>query len=298
MSKPMLSLRVGCLLAYDCPQPVPVVFKLTPQPGADAYAVQEFFAIDSNLRAEAFFDDVGNYSHRLLLPAGRHQVRHDAVVSMPFRPDIDTSAQPSPAVSPAQLAQGLLRYTLPSRYCDSDKLLAFAWERFSSLPPGLAQAQAASDWIHKNLEYRFGSGNNLLSAWDVLQRGYGVCRDFAHLHVALCRAMNLPARYASGHLPDIGHVDPSPMDFHAYSEVYLESGWRTFDARYNEPRIGRLKIAHGLDAVDCAFATFYGPAVLTHFEVWAYQIRAGSENVGDPVNLSNRLDGSLEIRPS
>ena len=131
----------------------------------------------------------------------------------------------------------------------------------------------------------------------MLARRHGVCRDFAHVGIALCRALNLPARYVTGHLPDIGYVDPgSPMDFHAYFEVYLDGNWFAYDPRYNVPRIGRVKIACGLDAVDCAFATIYGPATLTYFEVWAYQVPPNTVSVGDPIDLSKRLDGSEEVR--
>src|SRR6201999_3226225 len=123
--------------------------------------------------------------------------------------------------SPADVPPELLRYTLPSRYCDSDKLLSFAGQQFGHLTPGKDQVQAVCDWVHANIEYRFGSGSPELSAHDVFQRRHGVCRDFAHLVVALCRALNLPARYVTGHLPDIGYIDPgSPMDFHAYAEIY------------------------------------------------------------------------------
>jgi hypothetical protein len=189
-----------------------------------------------------------------------------------------------------QLPFELLRYTLPSRYCDSDKLLNFAWNQFGQTTHGLPRVQAICDWVHNNIEYRFGSGRPDLSASEVIARRHGVCRDFAHAAIALCRAFNLPARYVTGHLPDIGYVDPgTPMDFHAYCEVYLGQEWLTFDPRYNVPRIGRVKVAHGADAVDGAFATIYGEANLTHFEVWAYQVNPQQVSVGDPIDLSKRL---------
>ena len=126
-----------------------------------------------------------------------------------------------------------------------------------------------------------------------------MCRDFAHAAIALCRTFNLPARYVVGHLPDIGYVDPgTPMDFHAYFEVYLGQDWLTFDPRYNVPRIGRVKIAHGDDAVNGAFSTIYGEARLTNFEVWAYQVNPQQVSVGDPIDLSKRLDGDLKVRLS
>jgi transglutaminase-like putative cysteine protease len=196
-----------------------------------------------------------------------------------------------------QLPWELLRYTLPSRYCDSDKLLNFAWNHFGQITNGLPRVQAICDWVHNNVEYRLLSGRPDLSASEVIERRYGVCRDFAHAVIALCRAFNLPARYVTGHLPDIGYLDPgTPMDFHAYCEVYLGQEWFTFDARYNVPRIGRVKVAHGLDAVDGALATIFGEGRLTHFEVWAYQVNPQEVSVGDAVDLSKRLDGSLTLR--
>ena len=118
-----------------------------------------------------------------------------------------------------------LRYTLPSRYCDSDKLMNFAWNHFGQIPHGLPRVQAICDWVHNNIEYRFASGRPDLSASEVIERRYGVCRDFAHAAIALCRAFNLPARYVTGHLPDIGYVDPgTPMDFHAYLRSLSRAG--------------------------------------------------------------------------
>jgi len=150
---------------------------------------------------------------------------------------------------------------------------------------------AISQWIHDNIEYRYMSGRPDLSAWDVLQRGYGVRRDFAHLAIALNRAFNLPARYVTGHLPDIGFPDPeNHMDFHAYAEVYLGGHWFTTDARFHVPRIGRIKVSCGQDAIDGAFSTIFGGATLTYFQVWAYQVARDTVGVGDPLDFSQRLD--------
>jgi transglutaminase-like putative cysteine protease len=173
----------------------------------------------------------------------------------------------------------------------------FAWELFGKTTQGLQRVQAICDWVHNNIEYRTLSGRPDLSASEIIERRYGVCRDFAHTAIALCRTFNLPARYVTGHLPDIGYVDPgTPMDFHAYFEVYLGQEWITFDARYNIPRIGRIKVAHGMDAVDGAFSTIYGQANLTHFEVWAYQVNPLQVTVGDAIDLSKRLDGNKMVR--
>lgn len=295
-SRHTLTVRIGCALTYEATQDVPLVLNLKPRHDAAQALQEEKLVLGANLPAEEFDDAHGNIVYRLILQPGRNEIRHDAIVEVPPFPD-NHDLGPGPAVSPAAMPPALLRYTLPSRYCDSDKMLTFAWEKFGTLPPGKAQVEAVCDWVHHNIEYRFGSGSPELSAWDVLQRGYGVCRDFAHLTIALCRALNLPTRYVTGHLPDIGYIDPgSPMDFHAYCEVYLGGRWFTYDARFNVPRIGRVKVSCGLDGVDGAFATVYGPAKLTYFEVWAYQIPPGEVSVGDPIDLSKRLDGTLEIK--
>lgn len=294
-----LAVRVGCRLVYETDRPVPLLLNLKPRSDPRQSVLEERLSLGENLPAEELADAHGNIVYRFMLQPGRNEIRHDAIVGVPSAPDNAEFAglHPHAPVSPAELPAGLLRYTLPSRYCDSDKLLRFAWDNFGLLEPGLPQVRAISDWVHSHIEYRFGSGRPDITASDVIARGYGVCRDFAHATIALCRALNLPARYVTGHLPDIGYLDPgSPMDFHAYCEVYAGGRWFTFDARYNVPRIGRVKVACGLDAVEGAFATLYGPVNLTYFEVWAYQVTPGLVAVGSPVDLSLRLDGTAEIR--
>ncbi|HZM05960.1 MAG TPA: transglutaminase family protein, partial [Candidatus Saccharimonadales bacterium] len=251
-------------------------------------------SIGGNPPVAEFEDYMGNTTSRAVLMPGRTDVWHDALVSVSPLPDEQGAQAMMTGVD--QLPSSVLRYTLPSRYCDSDKLLDFAWKHFGPIPNGPLRVRAICDWVHQNIDYRFGSGRPDLSASEVIERRYGVCRDFAHVAIALCRAFNLPARYVTGHLPDIGYVDPgTPMDFHAYCEIFLGQDWYTFDPRYNVPRIGRVKVAHGLDAVDGAFTTIYGQAKLLHFDVWAYQVRAGEVSVGDPIDLSKRLDGSETV---
>ena len=217
------------------------------------------------------------------------------MVRVSTRPDNHDLTVYTPADT-GRLPADVLRYTLPSRYCDSDKLTQFAWENFGHIEHGWPRVQAISLWLHQNIEYRYMSGRPDLSAWDILQRRYGVCRDFAHLAIALNRTFNIPARYVTGHLPDVGQPDPKGhMDFHAYAEVYLGGNWFTIDARFHKPRIGRIPLTHGLDAVDGAFSTIYGGAFLSYFQVWAYQIAPGSVNIGDPVDLARRLDNRWEV---
>lgn len=296
LPKLSLTVRVGCDLVYETSQPVLMLLNLKPRHDPWQSLQEEKLTLGQNLPNEEFEDMHGNIVYRLILQPGRNEIRHDAIISVPALADNHglTNDTPVPLV---ELSPEYLRYTLPSRYCDSDRLINFAWQNFGNFRPGREQVQAVCDWVHQNIEYRFGSGSPDLSAHDILQRRYGVCRDFAHLSVALCRALNVPARYVTGHLPDIGFIDPgSPMDFHAYFEVFLGGHWYTYDSRFNVPRIGRVKVSCGLDAVDGALSTAYGAAKLTYFEVWAYQVAAGAVSVGSPIDLSQRLDGTLDVR--
>ena len=290
-----LTVRVGCHLTYETTAPTPVLFVLKPRLEGNVLVMQERLSFGIGLPSYEFQDTHGNITYRSLFMPGRNEIRHDALVAISSLPDSREIRGQLQSV--AQLPYELLRYTLPSRYCDSDKLLDFAWNQFGQIPHGLPRVQAICDWVHNNIEYRFGSGRSDLSASEVIGRRYGVCRDFAHAAIALCRAFNLPARYVTGHLPDIGFTDPgTPMDFHAYCEVYLGNEWLTFDPRFNVPRIGRVKVAHGADAVDGAFATIYGAANLVYFQVWAYQVNPQQVSVGDPIDLGKRMDGTPLLR--
>jgi transglutaminase-like putative cysteine protease len=290
----MLTVRVGCDLIFNCAESAAMVLVVKPQRDPERPIVSEELRFDPEVEVEEFTDRFGNQLHRARFGSGVHRVRHDAIARVPSLTDKD---HPIGAPErPEEIPAAILRYVLPSRYCDSDKLADFAWRNFGTIPHGGERVQAMCDWLHENIEYRYGSGRPDISAHEIIERGYGVCRDFAHCLVALCRTFNLPARYVTGHLPDIGYVDPgTPMDFHAYAEVYIGGMWHTFDARYNVPRIGRLKIAHGLDAVDCAFATGFGHAKLESIEVWAYQVDPGDLAIGTPIDLSKRLDGTETI---
>jgi transglutaminase-like putative cysteine protease len=290
-----LTVRVGCNLAYETTVQTPVLFVLKPRLEGRVLVMQERLSFGIGLPAYEFQDSHGNITYRSTFMPGRNEIRHDALVAVSSLPD--SREVIGNLVPVGQLPHELLRYTLPSRYCDSDKLMNFAWNQFGHISHGFPRVQAICDWVHNNIEYRYLSGRPDLSASEVIARRYGVCRDFAHTVIALCRAFNLPARYVTGHLPDIGHVDPgTAMDFHAYCEVYLGQEWLTFDARYNVPRIGRVKVAHGADAVDGAFATIYGEASLTYFQVWAYQVNPQQVSVGDAIDLSKRLDGNQTLR--
>jgi transglutaminase-like putative cysteine protease len=274
---------------------VATTLSVRPQDGVHQKVLQERLTFAPHLATLSFQDPLGNQIDRVIMQPGENVIHHDALVLVPSAPD---NFEPIGLVVPVyQLPSDVLRYLLPSRYCDSDKLMTFAWKTFGPLGDGAQRVQAICDWVHHNIEYRFGSGSPEISASDVILRRFGVCRDFAHVAIALCRCFNIPARYVTGHLPDIGHFDPgTAMDFHAYFEVFLGQHWSTFDARFNTPRIGRVKIAHGLDAVDGAFSTIYGQAQIQWFEVWAYQINPAVVTLDHPIDLSQRLDGTPTVR--
>jgi transglutaminase-like putative cysteine protease len=290
-----LLIRVGCKLVYEAKAPATLLLNVRPRTDLRQALRQELLSFGDELPTEEFIDGHGNVVHRIRLPVGCHEIRADALVAVSRLADRHDLVDATPH-GPHELPPALLRFTLPSRYCDSDKLIDFAWQQFGQVPHGLPRVLAICAWLHANVEYRFGSGSPNLSAWDVVQRRFGVCRDFAHTLIALCRTFNLPARYVSGHLPDIAFPDPeNHMDFHAYTEVYLGGRWHTFDARFGVPRIGRIKVASGFDAVGGAFSTIYGGATLTWFEVWAYQVARGAVSVGDPIDLTKRLDNRWEV---
>jgi transglutaminase-like putative cysteine protease len=291
-----ITVRVGCSLAYEVTGSASILLNLKLAPDPRRTVLAEALALGNDLRHQEFVDSHGNSLYRVTLEPGTNCFRHDAIVAVPSTPD-NAGLLPGIPEPVSDLPASLLRYTLPSRYCDSDKLANFAWEKFGHVEHGWARVQAISRWIHQNIEYRYMSGRTDLSAWDVLNRGYGVCRDFAHLAIALNRTFNLPTRYVTGHLPDIGFPSPEDhMDFHAYAEVYLDGTWFTSDARFDVPRIGRIRVSCGQDAVDGAFSTIFGGATLTYFQVWAYQVERGTVGVGDPIDFTKRLDNEWAVR--
>ncbi len=291
-----LTVRVGCSLAYEVTGTASILLNVQPLPDRNHAVVFQALTLGNDLRASEFTDTHGNHVRRVKLASGSNFIRHDAIVALSSQPDNFDLPGVIPE-TPDGLPSELMRYTLPSRYCDSDKLTNFAWEKFGQVEHGLPRVTAISRWLHDNLEYRYMSGRTDLSAWDVLQRGYGVCRDFAHLAIALNRTFNIPARYVTGHLPDIGFPDPeNHMDFHAYAEVYVGGHWFTTDARFHVPRIGRIKISCGQDAVDGAFSTVFGGATLTYFQVWAYQVPRGTVGVGDPLDFTRRIDNQFTVQ--
>jgi transglutaminase-like putative cysteine protease len=290
-----ITIRCGLEFAYSAFAPTPMILLIQPRLDPWQHLEGEQFAFSPDVTLAESEDMHGNIVRHFVLPPGRTTIRHDALISVPSLPENHGAVDG--AVPVAELSAELLRYTLPSRYCDSDRLMDFAFEKFGNVPHGLARVQAICDWVHHNIEYRFGSGSPFTAASEIIAQGYGVCRDFAHTAIALCRCFNIPARYVTGYVPDVAFDDPgSPMDFHAYMQVYVGHRWQTFDARFNVPRIGRVKIACGLDAVDGAFSTVFGAASLAWFNVWAYQVDPTEVKLGDPVDMTKRLCGTTRLR--
>ena len=290
-----LAVRVGCEIIYETPARTPILVAITPRQDRYQLIRAQSLQFEPMSATTEFQDDHGNAVNRLFLEPGRNVLRYDAIVMVPGAPE--NFMYVDEPVPPHLLPPEILRYVLPTRYCDSDKLRDFAWQHFGHLPHGLARVQAICAWANRHIEYRTGSGSPLLSAHDIVERRYGVCRDLAHTVVALCRTFNLPARYVSGFVPDIGVPDPgTPEDFHAYCEVWMGGHWQVFDARFPAPRVGRVRISSGYDAGNCAFTTIYGAATLTGFYVWSYQVDPEQVHLGDPVDLTKRLCGTEEIR--
>ncbi len=265
-----MHIHVGCKIKYVCEQATPMLFILRPSDFGNHYLIEEQQTITPVLPISDYIDSYGNQVWRLTAPDGEIQVEYNALVAVPSTSDLIFPNLPKTPIE--DLPSDVIIYTLPSRLCPSDLLINDAWQLFGHIEGGWAQVQAVCDWLHHNIEYGSDSTSSS-TALDTYQQRQGVCRDFAHLAVSFCRALNFPARYVCGYLPDIDvPFDPRPMDFHAWFEVYINGIWCTFDARHNTPRIGRVLIARGRDAVDTAFSTIYGNIELLSFNVWADQV--------------------------
>ena len=264
----MYRVKVGCNLSYVTQARVPAVLIVKPPPQAALTIVREQLELGDATAGGEYIDGFGNRCQRVTLAAGATTIRYEAIVTVSAEPD---AVRPDARqVPPEALPAHLLRYTLPSRYAETDKLLGFAWEAFGHLREGWERARGVCDWVRDNVEYKRGVSWPHWSATDAIARRQGVCRDRAHAVVALCRALNMPARYAVSYMPDIDVPDDGiPPDFHAYAEVWLEGGWYPFDPHMEIARKGRVFIANGLDAADAAFATLYGGARLVKLDVWA-----------------------------
>ncbi|WDS35872.1 transglutaminase family protein [Pseudoxanthomonas sp.] len=274
-------IHLGYEIAFRLPQPTPMLATLNIHDSrrTDIVIGQELRALPG-VPMRQYHDSFGNTCTRLHAPAGLFTLYGDAVVqdsgvqdlTMPQLREVPMDALPDET----------LIFLLGSRYCETDKLVGMAWDLFGNAPTGWNRVQAICDYVHAQIEFGYHHANATKGAMQALQEGRGVCRDFAHSAIALCRCMNIPARYCTGYLGDIG-VAPvaAPMDFSAWFEAYLDGQWYTFDARHNTPRIGRVLIARGRDAADAAISNSFGASTLEKFEVW-------TEQTDDPT-LSPRL---------
>ena len=270
-----MRVRVGCEFAYESIGFTPTVWQVRPRMGMGQPIVRESWVTSPDLPRTSYIDGFGNVCDRVTLPSGGIDVRYDAEVEVSgLLDDVDEHARQVPIES---LPDDAMSFLLPSRFCQSDLLRERAWALFGDTPPGWARVVAVCDWVHANVQFQAESSNATTSALDIWDRRLGVCRDFAHLGVALCRSLNIPSRYVFGYLPDIGVAPPEePMDFSAWLEVYLEHRWFTFDPRNNMPRIGRVVVGQGRDALDVAMVTAYGAPDLRAMTVWADEVAESS----------------------
>jgi transglutaminase-like putative cysteine protease len=224
---------------------------------------------------DEYIDSFGNRCARLQAPAGPLRLSGSTLIEDSGEPDpVDWSAK---AVPLARLPHHTLQFLLPSRYCEVDQLSSLAWSLFGNTEPGWARVQAICDWVHEHLTFGYQYARPTKTALEASIERQGVCRDFQHLAISLCRAMHIPARYATGYLGDIGVPPvPCPMDFSAWFEVYLSGRWWAFDARHNQPRIGRILMATGRDAADVAITTSFGGSGLRKFSVVTNEVFAAA----------------------
>jgi transglutaminase-like putative cysteine protease len=279
-----LSLRIGFDMHFDVagPQATAMLMMLYVHPevaGKLANPEQLIVAEPAGVSVETFFEAFGNRCGRIVAPPGVLRVSYDAI----FEGAYELEPQPTPETRqhlPAELPPDVLPFLLGSRYCEVDGLSAVAWDLFGKLPAGGARVLAVNDWVFHNVRFGYKLTRSNKTALDTYVERTGVCRDMMHLAITLCRALNIPARYATGYLGDIAaDPDPTPMDFSAFYEVYLDGRWWPMDARHGKPRIGRVLMARGRDAADVALITSFGRHTLTKFTVVTDELKDG----GDPI---------------
>jgi transglutaminase-like putative cysteine protease len=264
-------IKIGYELRFTVPAPTPMLLLLHTYPNVYFQTKPEQLIVDPATPYELFYDSFGNRCTRLVAAPGPLTLGCDATVQVDGWPD---------PVNPNAIQHSLrdlpyetLRFLLASRYCEVDKLTDFAWKTFGNGPTGYQRVVAVREFVHQHVKFGYQFARQTKSAVDALDERQGVCRDFAHLTITLCRCLGIPARYATGYLGDIGvPPDPAPMDFSAWVEVYLSNMWYTIDARHNHPRIGRVVMAYGRDAADAALTTSFGPTTLNQFTVWTQEM--------------------------
>jgi transglutaminase-like putative cysteine protease len=258
-----MKLAVGCHLKFEAIEPTPLILMLKPRSGDSQWVLQENYLLAPFVPVREYTDLHGNLCQRLITPVGAFDIRTEAWVETS---DTIAIASGAPMTAIEFLPDWILQFLLPSRYCQSDQLFDLATEISADYVPGYDQVEAIRAWIHDRIDYQYGTSNASTSALDTVQQRVGVCRDFTHLGIALCRALDIPARMVAGYLYQL-----EPMDLHAWFEAYLNGRWYTFDATQVQPRGNRVAIAYGRDAADVALSTQFGSLGclnLTSMEVW------------------------------
>ncbi|MDQ2065165.1 transglutaminase family protein [Xinfangfangia sp. CPCC 101601] len=263
-----MQIKLGYDIEIACDQPTEVIALMDPHPDLAGQIVQSSgLQITPDVSHRSYIDRYGNKCLRFTAPAGKTRLTCDNHLKINDSPEVWDESLTQSALS--DLPDEVISYLLASRYCETDLMMAKAWELFGQTPPGWPRVRAIFDYVNSHLTFGYPHARATRTASEAWAEGKGVCRDFAHLAITFCRCMNIPARYANGYLGDIGvPADPAPMDFNAWAEVWLGDQWVTFDARHNTPRIGRVVIARGRDATDIPLLHSFGPHVLTHFKVW------------------------------
>jgi transglutaminase-like putative cysteine protease len=250
----------GCRMKFYSEIYVPVILMLRPQSSSRQWITYESYDLNPFTPVTEYTDSYGNLCQRLTLPHGDFSLEVTGQAETLLGVDLDTTAQ---FISIATLPDSILQFLLPSRYCESDQLYQLATEITVELEPGYAQVDAIRQWIYQNIHYQYGTSNSSTSALNVVTNHQGVCRDFAHLGIALCRSLNIPARMVVGYLHGL-----EPMDQHAWFEAYIGYCWHTFDATQAVRSEERIVIAYGRDAADVAIVTQFGPLQLNQMQVW------------------------------
>ncbi|QDL53445.1 transglutaminase-like domain-containing protein [Rhodoferax aquaticus] len=267
-----LQMRLGFEMEYECPAPTPMLLALSIHDSRSGDLVYpDHLLTQPSVEVRSYRDHFGNWCSRLVAPQGLFILRSHALVKDHGLPDAqDPTARQTPV---EYLPESTLLYLLGSRYVETDLLADIAWSHFGGGPTGWARVQAICDFVHHHIQFGYQFARRTRTAWEAYQEGQGVCRDHAHLAIALCRCMNIPARYCTGYLGDIRiPAVPAPMDFAGWFEAFLGDRWYTFDARNNTPRVGRVLMARGRDACDVALTNTFGPNILKRFEVWADEV--------------------------
>ena len=275
-----MKIRFGYEMVYDCPQPTPMIMSLNVHASrvSDLLA-PDFVLTEPSLPQRAYRDDYGNWITRLVLPQGQSRVYTDALISDSGQPDHADRGAMQHEVE--RLPDEVLVYLLGSRYCETDVLVDEAWRLFSSAPFGWQRVQAICDFVHQHITFGYEFARPTKTAAEAYKEKAGVCRDYTHLAVTLCRCMNIPARYCAGYVPNIrGQLPYSEADFAAWFEAYLDGDWYIFDPRNNKPLVGRILIARGRDAADVAISNAFGANDLVRFTVHAEETDAAPDHGG------------------